>query len=195
MVTTARQLDILRTPGWIFYSEDKLEEAEKFMERSFEMYIRLYGDGKDHRNISVALDDLGWVKEERGLLKEAEKKYRESLSILHRLLGSSINHRSIAMTMSKLASVQRRLGSFSDAEQMFEKCLQMQLRLNRSQDCLQLADTMNNMALVSMEQGKLENTELRLRESLAIYQRIFSESADTINTKRTMGNLVEVLRR
>jgi CHAT domain-containing protein/tetratricopeptide (TPR) repeat protein len=172
--------------GQTYQIQGKLDEAETTLERV--LTIREKALGRDHAEVAAALDRLGQIAITLGRYAEAERTLQRALAINERALGA--DHHDTAMTRVALGRIRHAQARYAEAEALFEQALASLRRSSQPEHRMLVATVINNLAVVAQDQGKLTIAETRLREAIAIQERMLGP--ESIAVASYLGNLAEV---
>jgi CHAT domain-containing protein/tetratricopeptide (TPR) repeat protein len=172
--------------GQIYQIQGKLDEAEATLKRV--LAIREKALGPNHAEVAAALDRLGQIAITRGRYAEAERTLVRSLAINERALGA--DHHDTAMTRVSLGRIRHAEARYGEAEAQFETALAALRKSSLPQVRMLVATVINNLAVVAQDQGRLTLAEARVREALAIQEKILGP--DNVVIGSYLNNLAEV---
>jgi len=109
---------------------------------------------------AIALNNLGSLLLQLGALEQARE-------LLSQALPRQRDPRNEAMTRVSLSRIAEELGEFEEAESQIGKALKLQ---RAAKDRAGEAESLRALGLLLLETGDAAQAELRLRESLAIYE-------------------------
>lgn len=105
--------------GLLYKNQEKLEEAEKMLERALRGYEQVLGP--DHTSTLETVNNLSNLYINQGKLEEAEKKYERALRRMEKGVGP--DHTSTLYTANKLGNLYVSQGKLEEAEKMLERAL------------------------------------------------------------------------
>lgn len=141
-------------------------EAEGLIREALD--IRTQTFGTDSLEYALSLRSLGLVHHARGELSAAAELFEKAL-LLHRTHPTE-THTDVAALANDLAACRRGLGRWNDAETLHREALE--LRRARGPGSLDVAESLNNLAQVEMDQGRVAEALVHLEEALAIRRTI-----------------------
>jgi CHAT domain-containing protein/tetratricopeptide (TPR) repeat protein len=172
--------------GQIEMLQGKLDQAEATFNRV--LAIREKALGPDHAEVAATLDRLGSIAITRGNYTKAERTIERVLTIYLRTLGP--DHHDTAMTRVSFGRISHAESRFGEAEAQFETALAALRKSPEPQVRMLVATVINNLAVVAQDQGRLALAETRLREALAIQEKMLGP--DSIAISSFLANLAEV---
>jgi CHAT domain-containing protein/tetratricopeptide (TPR) repeat protein len=172
--------------GQLYQMQGKLDEAEATLKRV--LAIREKALGPNHAEVAAALDRLGQIAITRGRYAEAERTLQRALAIYERAVGP--DHHDTAMTRVSLGRIRHAEARYSEAEALFETALAALRKSSLPQVRMLVATVINNLAVVAQDQGRLALAEARVREALAIQEKILGPESIVIGSY--LNNLAEV---
>lgn len=166
--------DVARRLAFYDVSRSLIDEALSIRRESF---------GADSLEVALSLGSLGRLAyAERDLAKGAAV-LSEALD-LHRRLPKGV-HTDVALAANDLACVLRGLGRSSEAEALHLEALS--LRRSDNPDELAVAESLNNLAGVFLDDGRHDRAAEVLREALDIRARILGD--EHLDTLQSVNNL------
>ncbi len=172
--------------GQIYMLQGKLDEAEAIFNRV--LAIREKAHGRDHAEVAAVVDRLGQIAVTRGNYAEAERTLGRALTIYQRSLGP--DHHDTAMTRVALGRIRHAEARYAEAEAQFETALTALRKSPQPEHRMLVATVINNLAVVAQDQGRLALAETRLREALAIQEKVLGPESIAVGSY--LGNLAEV---
>ena len=168
----------LRTAiGHTYTSLGRAAEAEAMYREALAIQKQLFGN--ENPSVAASLDYVANVLSFQGKHTEAEMMLREAIAMGKKLLGNE--HPNVASSLDNLACVlirqsqtavapqkQRQL---AEAEDLEREALAIRRKLFGNEQ-LEVAQSLDNLALVFHAQGKNAEAESRLREALAMRQKL-----------------------
>jgi CHAT domain-containing protein/tetratricopeptide (TPR) repeat protein len=172
--------------GQVYQMQGKLDEAEATLKRV--LAIREKALGPNHAEVAAALDRLGQIAITRGRHAEAERILQRALAVYERAVGA--DHHDTAMTRVSLGRIRHAEARYGEAEAQFETALAALRKSSLPQVRMLVATVTNNLAVVAQDQGRLALAEARVREALAIQEKILGPESIVIGSY--LNNLAEV---
>ncbi len=172
------QGDALNNLGSIYFFRGKLDQAEKFFQKSLKFREQL----SNPQDVAESLNSLGAIYWNRGALDKAEKYLQQSLTSKESL-G---NPRDIAVSLNNLGSVCLQRGELNRAQEFYERSIALREPLGNPRD---IAVSLNNLGIVYFKCGKLDRAEKVFQRSLVL----FEETGVPINIADSLLQLVRVL--
>jgi CHAT domain-containing protein/tetratricopeptide (TPR) repeat protein len=172
--------------GQIYTLQGKLDEAETSLKRV--LAIREKALGPDHPEVAAALDRLGQIAITRGSYAVAESTLQRALVIQERAVGA--DHHDTAMTRVALGRIRQAQARYGEAEALFERALASLRKSPEPQTRMLAATVINNLAVVAQDQGQLALAETRLREALAIQEKMLGP--ESLAVGNYLNNLADV---
>ncbi len=163
------QLQLLSTLQGIYRGMGAYEAAMPLAERALEMARELYGERS--RQTADALNAYGALHHEFGHEEEARRLLQRSLDIRRRVLGP--NHPKTARNLCSLAAIVRS-SDLDLAESQTREALAIQ-RSQLGDEDIDTVTTLNNLAVIVHDQGRLGEAEKLYRELLTLKQETLSE--------------------
>lgn len=165
----------------------KYDAAESMYREALSTQRHLHDSEPDIiANTLVGLADL---LTKQGRFEEAEPLLRESLEIRCDALGKE--HLDVAKAMEDLGMNLFDQGDYDGAKAMLRDSNAMRKRLLKGSPHPQLADGLNNLALILWEEGRLGEAEQLYREALAMNEVLLDEYHPTIAVNK--NNLAVLL--
>jgi serine/threonine-protein kinase len=160
--------------------------AEPLVQRALETRMRLFGP--DHEAVAEVLRARGWLHYLESEYEPAERLLRQALAIQQRSFGSADTV--VARTQDNLAQVLRASGRLEEALARAQEALATRRAiLGRHAD---VAQSLNNTAVIQRQLGGLDAAESMLREALSTYTALGRD--DDRDVLSTVNNLGMVLR-
>ncbi len=163
-------------------------DAEKAYRQAIALERLLPEDQRDDAALARSLYGLGNELENRGSFVEAEASLRSALSLQQRLFRGA--NADTARTLQVLAWVVRE-GNLAEAIPLLQQAVAMQRTLWGGQPYPEYADALNDLGLMFRDQGDIQHAEALLRESLAMYRRLYDERHPEV--AMSLNNLANVL--
>lgn len=138
-----------------------------------------------HMDLAEAWHWVGRHSLSLGHFSDAERAFRMELSLLDRLVGQ--DHERRANAFDYIARSLRASGNARDAIPHYRSALAIRRRLNVSRDNIDLAGSMNNLALAYVSRGEYEAADSLYRESLAMKRRLYP--GDDVDLATTINNI------
>ena len=151
-----------------------------------DLAVKLHG--KLHPDVANNLNTLGSMHQGKGKLPEAEAEMREASRLLRRSSANATSRRPLAWETSR-ASTSRRGSSMKP--NVSHKALVIRRELFGDID-RSVASSMNGLAMVLDEQGKMAECESLLRQSLAIREKLLGDVHPEVAT--SLNNLAFAIR-
>ncbi len=146
-------------------AQSRLEQAEAFLGRALQ--IREKAFGADHAGVASALADLANAISRRGRHEEAIALLRRAIAIHERVVGpDSVN---VSGAAYFLALTFMRLRSWAEAEPYLKRALAIQ-ETTLGPTHIRTGRTLNGLALVAAETGRIEQALDFGRRSVAVFQ-------------------------
>jgi serine/threonine protein kinase/tetratricopeptide (TPR) repeat protein len=162
--------------GMALRHEGKLAQAEAKYREALAMDRKHLGN--EHPNLASSLNSLGTVLRQQGKLQEAEVIFREVLALRRKLLGDE--HPNTIISLYNLARTLANESKFAEAEAAYEEVL-VALRKEPGKES-RLGLALDGQAELYDKQGKLNECEAALRESLAIGLRTLGHEHPQVGT-------------
>ena len=157
------EAELRNTLGEVYYELGDLAKAEPLYREALAIRTKLYGN--EHLEVAESLDNLALVLEDQNKLAEAEAMMREALRIERALLGS--DHPQVAVHLSNLSL----LFACRPRFQRRKRCSATRWRCASGtwvRTVPDVAVSMNILALILQDQGKLDEAETLQRQALDI---------------------------
>jgi tetratricopeptide (TPR) repeat protein len=179
---------LLTNSANIYEAQGKFAAAEPLYQRALTIQEKTLG--MERVELVPTLDRLGALNRSRGKLAEAETYYRRSLAICEK---SAATAERVAQEISTLAGVCYAAGKDAEAEPLYRRALKLRTEA-LGEDHLEVARTMNNLAILCAKQGgdqKVEEAQQLLEKALAI--RSNKLGAEDVQVATTLEDLAGVL--
>lgn len=135
--------------------------------------------------VATARNNLGVAYSYQGKYALAESELEEARRIRERVLGAG--HPEVGVTLTYLGQVQFQKGEYVNAERTYERALTM---LKADNYRFERAILLNNMGLVHVMTGRLDQAAHAFEQSLAIHRALGQDANSEVAT--VMGNLAAV---
>ena len=183
-VVQAQMLDAL---GQVNEQLGRFAEAERMLRRALE--LRRAHLGENHLDVAATLNNLSNVLVQTDRREESLQMSREALAIQQRVLGP--RHLDVAATLLAVAA---RTTDLTAAESLYRAVRDIQ-RVTLGPENRAVALTNRDLANNLTAQGKHEDAEATLRETIAIQGRLTGlERASAATTMIVLGNLLSAHR-
>ncbi len=154
--------------GLIERNLGRYTQSISLFERAMNIYHELSLTGKiEYADI---LSDLAVAYTEIDNYAQAESLFKKSY-LIYRELGI-INTKKYAETMSGLAQANLGLNAMSKAEVYLTESISI---LNGFDDSIELANSLNSLAMIENSKGYAESAEQNMREAITIYGKVLGE--------------------
>ena len=187
----ALEADLRATLGNVYFDLADFTNATAMHQKA--LAIRRQVHGNEHPDVANSLNDLAQVLQWECRLDEAEAMHRDALAIRRRLLGpSSLD---VAQSLSNLGwtlffqsahNHPRREAALAEAEPLLRDALAIQ-RKELGDESLEVAKTLNWLALVLPGRNKPSEAESLANEGLSICRRLYGDAHPV------MSNLFDAL--
>ena len=172
----------LNDAGLLYLAEGKLDRAEEMFRRALVIMDNTSG----RVNVSAGtllqnLADIAWRKDN---MAGADSLYKESAQAFALALGTS--HPRYAAVLNSWASVLRAQQKYPDAEKMYRQAIGIYERTGKGLP-VDLAVPAHNLALMLMEQGRLDEAGPLLERALSLVERQGPADARALVLMRTMS--------
>lgn len=165
----------------------RFESAEPMFNEALETQRALYGDhSPETASTLIGLADLMTMD---GRFENAEPLLLEALEIRRDALGAE--HLDVAKTLVFVGMNSYDQGRHEDAERYLRDAIAMQRRLLDDSPHPDLADALNNLALVLWDANEYDQVEALYREALAMNRELYDDTHPTIAV--TLNNLAFML--
>jgi len=151
----------LNNLGNLLKARRDLTGAEALHREALKIKKKVFGE--EHPRVADTLSNLGAVLFDKGDYDDAERLYVEALAMRRKLLNDQ--HPDITLSFSQLAVLKAARGEYAAAEENFREVVSRQ---RKSQDRLQLADSLYNLGRVLASRGNFAAAETTLQEALQI---------------------------
>ncbi len=160
------QATLLASIGNVYRNLGLFERARPLLEQAVEIRQRLYGER--HVAVAESLHDLGVVNRDLGNFQEAELLLKQALEQRRELIGTDSDE--VVATLNYLGIVKRQLGEYDESEAYYRESIAIHERaLGETEE---LATAKNNLATLSVVQGRLEDGERLFREALELRRKL-----------------------
>src|SRR5262249_30718452 len=154
----------------VYYYLNKLPEAEELERRALAMRRKLLGP--QHRHVAISLNNLASIFSAQQRTKEAEEVFAELRILYQRLLqqnppDAGVLLKDQAGVLINWANALSSEDKLPEAEAMLREA-QAAYRKSGQSDLPSLAASLNSLAAVLRDEGKLSEAKAAAREGLAI---------------------------
>ena len=156
----------LNNLGYALWTENKLVEAEETTQRALDIRKRLLPPG--HPDIGMTLVNLAGIQWARARFSQVEETFREAAQSFEKA-GNSV---AVGVVQANLGTVYARRGDLEGAQNIHEKTLAERRKLFNGKDHPHLEISQTQLALVLTARGKLDEAEAKLREAMAMQERL-----------------------
>lgn len=161
------QATLMGTIGNVYTSLGLYTQARPMLKNALEMRREIIETTP--MELAVSMNSFARLMTEQADYDEAEKLYQESIGIL-RSNGADVElHNSYA----GLAELYYRMGRYEDSEPLLRQVLSFRREYNGPQSP-EVADATEELGLNYFDQGNLEQAEVLLKQSLALWRKIYS---------------------
>jgi serine/threonine protein kinase/tetratricopeptide (TPR) repeat protein len=161
-----------------------LSEAEALDRKALAICRRIFPEG--HQHYANSLNDLSRVLESKGQITEAELLQQEALDMQRKLWGDQ--NAAVALSLKNLGIIRDAQGRHQEAEQLMTQSLAIMRKAGTQPG---VAWSLEELANVLAEEGKLVEAEGALKETLGIQRTIYGETNRAV--MNTLLNLGDVL--
>ena len=147
-------------------SQGRLPQGEQLFREALDIRRRILGP--DHEDVGVILNNLGFHLAEMDRFEEAEQMLREALALRRRLFGKESSE--VATTLNNLSIVIGWSGRRGETIPLLREALAIDQKLRGEH--VNVATTMDNLALALTDIGELEEGERLSGDSLALRRKL-----------------------
>jgi CHAT domain-containing protein/Tfp pilus assembly protein PilF len=126
--------------------------------------------GRDHPDVSVALNNLAGLYQAQGRYADAEPLKKRALAINEKAFGP--NHPDIALSLNNLAIIYKIQGRYADAEPLIKRALEIDEKA-LGPNHPDVAVLLSNLAGLYEDQGRYFESEPFYRRALAVNENAF----------------------
>ena len=135
-------------------------------------------DHPSEEQLANTLEGFGELLDNEGKYREADRRLRQALELQSKLYGPSNAH--TAYTLKELARVMDDEGNLNGAIPTMRTALSMERELWGSEPYPDVAESMNDLALLLEEHGDYDEAEKLLTDSIAMKHRLFGDKSTEI---------------
>jgi len=169
--------------GWAEYRLANYNKADSLISLAFSINQNLYDEGSIE--FAKGLQYRAWLEHDLGNYHNADSLFNKVLSI-HRITYDG-DHPATARTLHSLAWIKYQVKDYDNATSLLEEALNMRKRLFSNRAHPDVAWSINNLGLVKLAEGKLEEAEKLFKNALTMRQAVLSRNHPMI--LQSMGNL------
>jgi serine/threonine protein kinase/tetratricopeptide (TPR) repeat protein len=182
--------------GLIWLEQNRLDEALKLLEETFETQKRVFG--LEHRDTLRTMGNLAEALKELGHLPRSRALIEQNLELRRRLLGPE--HADTLSAVNNLAIVLTSQGELLKAKDLYEQILPIERRVLGAEHPGTLG-TMHNLGVILTRQGKNAEASRLFADCLELDRRVLgAEHPETLLTMynlaysfETMGRIEEAI--
>mmetsp|Transcript_40019 Transcript_40019/g.96574 ORF Transcript_40019/g.96574 Transcript_40019/m.96574 type:complete len:330 (-) Transcript_40019:162-1151(-) len=184
-----------RHMGYVFREERKYENSETILRKCLEIQLQVLPH--DHPDLALAYGDLASAL-------QCQQKTAEAIKMRKNSLKSTLKHRgewhpSLVMEYGNIGVLLKESGKLDQAEKMMNKALEIGKAVHETgghEISIHTAATYRNIAIVYLDQGRLQDAIHANKEALLMHRRLLGDdhprTQDTEKIHRhCLGILVE----
>ncbi|MHC4946567.1 MAG: tetratricopeptide repeat protein [Planctomycetota bacterium] len=161
------EASLRHTLGVTYNSNGRFEAAEIQIEKSLDLYRRLYEE--DDPLVWILQSDLALIYTNQGRFEEAEALYRVFFEKGPAILGES--HEKFFKTISNRASLYMEQGRYGDSERLFKETIDRQRRVI-GKDHPDTITSVSGLAILYEKQSRFDEAKALILETIDSWQRV-----------------------
>jgi eukaryotic-like serine/threonine-protein kinase len=162
----------LHNLAWHHEKGGSLVDAERYAKLAIDMRVQVFGD--THPRVASTVSLLARIYRAEGRWEDAEAAARRAVAISEQIFDSG--HPDLTFPLYQLAAVLHEKGELRDARDLFAKIVDWE-RISLGPDSHDLGMSLKAHAGTLLDLAEYELAEQRLREALAIFERLPAGSA------------------
>jgi non-specific serine/threonine protein kinase/serine/threonine-protein kinase len=175
-------LQAMNNLATLYMMQGKRDQAEPLAVEALATRRRVMG--AEHPQTLMSIYNLARLYHQQGKLAEAEALAVESLEAHRRTLGKT--HPGTLASLYALAIVRRARGNPAEAEPLFVELVATRRRAQGAGH-LEVARALVDLGLTELQLGKFDEAEARLREGLAILEKVSPEGWERFDAMVLLG--------